>query len=233
MGRIAGSYWSVPVLDGLCDPPEYPDALKHFGAALASFGSVAMFRYPGVTAECECIEDAFDGPPPEPVRVTAADLAALIKGDAADGEKVDVVVFSAPQLSLYELAAVARLLDGKQVHPETILLVATSPENKRGADRMGLTARIEASSAILLEGVCFYQSYARELAEANGWKRLMTNSAKLLNIISGYGYLPTLGNALKAASPRPWLGGSCDDQHTALPSWHRPGDTRHRPRRRR
>jgi hypothetical protein len=41
-------------------------------------------------------------------------------------------------------------------------------------------------------GVCFYQSYAREMAEANGWKRLVSNSAKLVNIIGGYGYKPTL-----------------------------------------
>jgi hypothetical protein len=38
----------------------------------------------------------------------------------------------------------------------------------------------------------FYQSYAREMAEANGWKRLATNSAKLTNIIGGYGYKPAL-----------------------------------------
>lgn len=193
VGRIAGSYWSVPVIDGISDPPG-SDAVKHFGAAMASFGSVAMFHFPGLTADCRSVQDAFDGPPPEPVRVTAADLAALIKGDAADGEKVHVVVFAAPQLSLYELTEVAGLLGGKRVHPDTTLLVATSPENKSGADRMGLTTRIQASGAILMEGVCFYQSYAREMAEANGWKRLMTNSAKLLNIISGYGYLPTLGS---------------------------------------
>ena len=36
-----------------------------------------------------------------------------------------------------------------------------------------------------------YQS-AREMAEANGWQRLLTNSAKLVNIIGGYGYKPTL-----------------------------------------
>ena len=35
-----------------------------------------------------------------------------------------------------------------------------------------------------------YQSYAREMAEANGWKRLATNSAKLTNILGGYGYQP-------------------------------------------
>ena len=42
--------------------------------------------------------------------------------------------------------------------------------------------------------MCFYQSYAREMAEANGWQRLLTNSAKLVNIIGGYGYKPTLAS---------------------------------------
>jgi hypothetical protein len=45
---------------------------------------------------------------------------------------------------------------------------------------------------MVLSGMCFYQSYAREMAEANGWQRLATNSAKLVNIIGGYGYKPAL-----------------------------------------
>ena len=57
---------------------------------------------------------------------------------------------------------------------------------------MGLTARIEAAGGTVLSGMCFYQSYAREMAEANGWKRLATNSAKLTNILGGYGYQPAL-----------------------------------------
>ena len=57
---------------------------------------------------------------------------------------------------------------------------------------MGITGRIEAAGGTVLSGMCFYQSYAREMAEANGWKRLATNSAKLTNIIGGYGYVPTL-----------------------------------------
>jgi hypothetical protein len=32
------------------------------------------------------------------------------------------------------------------------------------------------------------------MAEANGWRRLLTNSAKLVNIIAGYGYQPTLAS---------------------------------------
>ena len=45
-----------------------------------------------------------------------------------------------------------------------------------------------------MSGVCFYQSYAREIAEAQGWQRLATNSAKLVNILGGYGYQPILAS---------------------------------------
>ena len=38
------------------------------------------------------------------------------------------------------------------------------------------------------------QSYAREIAEAKGWNRLATNSAKLVNILGGYGYRPMLAS---------------------------------------
>jgi hypothetical protein len=44
----------------------------------------------------------------------------------------------------------------------------------------------------VLAGVSLYQMHARVLAEANGWSTLMTNSAKLVNIIAGYGYEPVL-----------------------------------------
>ena len=35
---------------------------------------------------------------------------------------------------------------------------------------------------------------AREIAEANGWKRLATNSVKLVNLLGGYGYQPILAS---------------------------------------
>ena len=88
----------------------------------------------------------------------------------------------------------AQALDGRRIHPKTTVLLTTSPEIKHAADRMGLTRRIETAGAVVAEGICFYQSYAREMAEANGWTRLMTNSAKLVNIIGGYGYRPTLAS---------------------------------------
>jgi predicted aconitase len=65
---------------------------------------------------------------------------------------------------------------------------------KPDADRFGLTEKIERAGGHVLSGMCFYQSDAREIAEANGWKRLATNSAKLVNILGGYGYQPSLAS---------------------------------------
>jgi predicted aconitase len=191
VGKLAGDYWRVPVIVGLDRVPN-SDELKHFGAAMASFGSIAMFHMPGITPNASTLAEAFDGTPPAPTKVGKSDVDALLASYAEGDDKVDVVVFSAPQLSLIELQALAEMLDGRQV--TVPLLAITSPQVKPDADRMGLTRRIEASGGILLEGMCFYQSYARELAEANGWHRLATNSAKLTNILGGYGYRPVLAS---------------------------------------
>ena len=59
---------------------------------------------------------------------------------------------------------------------------------------MGITKAIEGAGGVVLSGVCFYQMYAREIGEANGWRRLMSNSAKLVNILGGYGYEPVLAS---------------------------------------
>ena len=187
IGRIAGNYWSVPYIEGIEAAPG-SDALKHFGAAMASFGSIALFHIEGVTPEAaDCGGQSLS----LSKRVGEEEIQGLQK-QYATGKDVDVVVFSAPQLSLYELRDLAGLCDGRRfVKP---LLAITSPQVKPDADRMGITARIEGAGGHVLSGMCFYQSYAREMAEANGWKRLATNSAKLVNILGGYGYVPLLAS---------------------------------------
>jgi predicted aconitase len=189
IGRIAGNYWAVPAVEGLEGAPR-SDALKHFGAAMASFGSVALFHLVGITPEAETL--AHVAPPNLPrFEVTHADIEALRQSYRRD-DRVDVVVFSAPQLSLYELRDLAALCEGRRF---TIpLLAVTSPQVKPDADRMGYSATIEAAGGTVLAGMCFYQSYAREIAEAKGWKRLATNSAKIVNILGGYGYVPMLAS---------------------------------------
>src|SRR5436853_3176135 len=63
IGRLAGHYWAVPVIEGPDLAPR-SDQLKHFGAAMASFGSVAMFHWVGITPEAARLDD-----------VASADLA--------------------------------------------------------------------------------------------------------------------------------------------------------------
>lgn len=189
IGRLAGNYWAVPVIEGIDRAPS-SDELKHFGAAMASFGSTALFHIVGITPEASRLSDV-GGEKLEAHRVGREQVKALQQSYAVDKE-VDVVVFSAPQLSLYELRALADLCEGRKF--KRPLLAVTSPQVKPDSDRFGYTDRIEAAGGTVFSGMCFYQSYAREIADANGWKRLATNSAKMVNILGGYGYVPMLAS---------------------------------------
>ena len=189
IGRLAGDYWNVPVIEGIDRAPG-SDELKHFGAAMASFGSVALYHLVGITPEASRFKDVA-GKGMRKHIVGRREVKALQQSYAVD-KKVDVVVFSAPQLSIFELRALAQLCDGRKF--KLPMLAVTSPQVKPDSDRFGYTQRIEAAGGTVLSGMCFYQSYAREIAEANGWKRLATNSAKMVNILGGYGYTPMLAS---------------------------------------
>ena len=189
IGKKSGNYWSVPVLEGIEGHPG-SDAMKHFGAAMASFGSTALFHVLGVTPEALRTRDLEYLHLPEVV-ISKEEVMGL-QNSYRIAEEVDVVVFSAPQLSLMEMKSIAELCNGKKfIKP---LLAMTSPQVKPDADRMGYTAMIENAGGTVFSGMCFYQSYAREIAEANSWKVLATNSAKIVNILGGYGYTPMLAS---------------------------------------
>lgn len=192
IGRMAGSYWEIPVIEGIEAVPT-SDEIKHMGAAMASYGSTPLFHIVGITPECHALEDV-GGDLLKAEDVTAADIDALREPFGAKGEKVDVVVFAAPQLSLVEMQRVADLCRGKSIHDRTSLIVCTSPSVYADARRMGLNEAIEDFGGKVLQGTCFYQQYAREIGEANGWRRLLSNSTKIVNILGGYGYAPALAS---------------------------------------
>ena len=193
IGENMGSYFEVPLLEGITAAPD-SDQLKHFGAAMASYGSTALFHIAGVTPEAFDPSKMIGRNEIQTHALTQSDLENFKKRFDRDDDGLDVVVFAAPQLSLFEMQKLAELLTEKTVHHQVTLIAATNSEIKSSCDRMGFTQIIEAAGGIVLEGVCFYQMHARELAEANGWQRLMTNSAKLTNIISGYGYDPMVAS---------------------------------------
>jgi predicted aconitase len=192
VGRRTLDYWTVPVLTGIGTAPS-PDALKHFGAALASYGSCAMYHMVGVTPEARDEAEAFRGRTPEATDVIEdADLAAFYRTYPAPGDRADVVVLSGPQLSVFELRRVSELLAGRRVHPDTALLITTSFANHEMARRLGYVQAIEAAGGHVLTGVCWYIMEPARMAAAFGWRSVVTNSAKLANIIGGYRLTPVL-----------------------------------------
>lgn len=190
VGRALPDYWEVPVLAGLERNPG-PDELKHLGAALASYGSQAMFHMVGVTPEARTVEEGFGGePPPRRLSVAAGDLARVYDGFAPERDAPDLVVFGTPQLSLFEFKRIAELLDGRRVR-QTVFLT-TSAQVRAGADDYGYTELVRAAGAVVLTGVCFYLMTARELGRTRGFRTMLTDSAKLANTIQGYGFNPVL-----------------------------------------
>lgn len=192
VGRMVNDYWQVPVFvfERLESEPS-ADQLKHLGAALASYGSLAMFHAVGITPEARTPQEAGGGQVPEPeLVVTSGTLAATYESFVPEQEAVDLVVFGTPQLSIFEFRDLARQLAGRQIHPRTRMLLTTNAAVKHLADRLGYTAAVEAAGAIVLTGVCYYIMTARELAERHGYRTILTDSAKLANIIAGYGYQP-------------------------------------------
>jgi predicted aconitase len=181
-------YWQVPVLVGLEVEPTV-DQLKQLGACLASYGSLAMFHLVGVTPEARAVEEAFGGrPPARRLVLERGGLRETYASFRPERERADVVAFTAPQLSIVELRDLAALLGGRRVHPETRLIATTNYQNRAAAERLGYARAIEEAGGLLVAGACFYLMTARELAEKHGWRTILTDSAKLANIIPGYGY---------------------------------------------
>ncbi|HEX4883161.1 MAG TPA: aconitase X, partial [Casimicrobiaceae bacterium] len=99
VGEFRQDYFAVPVFHGFARTPE-ADELKHLGAALASYGSMGMFHFVGVTPEAPTVEAAMGGREPSArLVVDAAALEHVYRSyDVRDG-RANLVVFSGPQQS--------------------------------------------------------------------------------------------------------------------------------------
>ena len=81
----------------------------------------------------------------------------------------------------------AELLRGRSIKQGTRVFVTTASSVKSDAARLGYLQEIERAGAVVLQGVCFYilQNIA-QIRVQNGWSNLVTNSAKLANIIGAH-----------------------------------------------
>ena len=192
VGRELNDYWKIPCFVGDAGTPS-PDELKFFGAALASFGSTPMFHWVGMTPEAPDLEAAFGGRKPRrSINVDDAAVESFMREFTPESGRPDVVAFSAPQLSPTEVSDLARRFKGRRVKEGVLCLATTSPMARLEAGRLGHAQVLEDAGVELVAGTCFYVMAPHELVKSRGYRTLVTDSAKLANIISGYGYQPAL-----------------------------------------
>ena len=191
VGRLAGDYWQVPALVGHRPRPDLrrDEAFRRGAGELRLGRAVPHGRHhAGGAAARRCRRTPASAAHPS---TSARPTSAACRRAMPRRSTRSISSCSRRRNSASSKCGRSPICwtDAQRNIP---LLAVTSPQVKPDADRMGLTARIEAAGGTVLAGMCFYQSYAREMAEANGWKRLATNSAKLTNILGGYGYRPAL-----------------------------------------
>ncbi len=191
IGKIVGeryqNYYAVPVFHGMRNTPT-SDQLKHLGCALASYGSMAMFHMVGVTPEAPSLQAAFgDRPVATEWVIGDDDLARVYEGYGLGDGSATLVVFSGPQLSLFEMKDLSDRFDGRRLHPGTQVFVTIPASVKASAAQLGYLSKLEQAGVTVLEGVCFYiLENLSEMRRRNGWTNMISNSAKIVNIIGAH-----------------------------------------------
>ena len=184
IGKLVGeshqSYYAVPVFHGYHRIPT-ADELKHLGAALASYGSMAMFHFVGVTPE------APSSLPDEKMVVSDSDLEAVFKNYKLGDGDARLVVFSGPQQSLFEMKHLAGLFENKKVKAGSTCIITTNSAILKQSRDLGYAQVLEGAGVTILEGVCFYiLQNLSPMREKNRWTNMVSNSAKIVNIIGAH-----------------------------------------------
>ncbi len=191
IGKLVGethqNYYAVPVFHGYHRTPT-ADELKHLGAALASYGSMGMFHFVGVTPEARSIDEAMAGKSGyEKMVIGDADIERVLAGyKLGDGDS-RLVVFTGPQQSIFEMKRLAELFAGRKVKAGSTCIITTNSAVLEQSRSLGYAKTLEDAGVTLLQGVCFYiLQNLSPMREKNGWKNLVSNSAKVVNIIGAH-----------------------------------------------
>ncbi len=173
LGKVAQD--RIPVVQGLEFRPS-EDQLKALGAGAASSGAVALFHLVGITPEAPNLEAAFqERSPSKTIQIYLEDLCkARAELTTAQGEQLDMVVLGSPHFSLQEFKQLARLLQGRRIHPQVSFLVTTSRVMAALAEKAGYMDTLRSFGGKVTVDTCIL---ATPMLPPD-IKLLMTNSAK-------------------------------------------------------
>jgi hypothetical protein len=186
VGKLVGEshqdYFAVPVFHGYHRVPT-ADELKHLGAALASYGSMGMFHFIGVTPEAPASAEGFK----EKIVITDDHIAKTYGAYSLGDGDARLVVFSGPQQSLLEMKHLADLFEGRKLKPGSSCFVTTNGAVLAQSRALGYAQALEAAGVTILQGVCFYiLQNLSPMRRANRWTNMVSNSAKIVNIIGAH-----------------------------------------------
>ena len=205
-GRLIGN--AIGVVTGVTEKPG-EDALKAFGAAAASSGSVGLFHVAGVTPESPDVDTALSGAPPkEHVVVTGAMVRdsqrRLSTADRPD--RIDAVAIGSPHLSLEEFDRLESILAGRRV--AVPIYACTGRHVLAGLDARGRRTALESQGVIVVADTCIVVT---PILPPQPGAVLMTNSGKFAHYTpsnTGYAVLYAgLADCVESAvAGRPVIG---------------------------
>ena len=180
VGRNAGA--RVPSLAGL-PPSVTSDQIKHLGAGAAAAGPVTMIHFPGITPGSRTTAEASGGEKVEEIEITRSSLSDIESDLNQSSELPDLVAFGVPHLSINELGELAKQLEGRKLKKMVKMYAYTSSQAYDMAERTGISAIIERTGARISHSTDAEISPLKAL----GFNTVLTNSAKLAEIVSSEG----------------------------------------------
>jgi predicted aconitase/predicted aconitase with swiveling domain len=171
VGKIIGE--KIPVFENVGNPPM--ENLVALGAALASWGGVALYHVLGVTPEAMNKEVVFGKKQYETIEIGKKELEqAYARMSRAKKREVNFVVIGCPHASIRQVAEVAALLDGKRLKDGVMMWIQVNAATKGMASLLGYMDVIEKAGAALTQDLCAVLA----VPEALGATTAATNSGK-------------------------------------------------------
>ncbi|WP_170971390.1 MULTISPECIES: aconitase X [Mesorhizobium] len=205
-GRLAGT--EIGVVAGIGKHPG-EDALKAFGAAAASSGSVGLFHMEGITPEAPDLARVLRGAEPAERIVVTGQMVRDAQARLSTAERtdrIDAVAIGSPHLSVEEFARLRKLLAGRRV--AVPFYACTGRHVLSELDRDGGRVTLEAQGITVVADTCVVVTPI--MADMPGGV-LMTNSGKFAHYAPGNtGYAVLYGSMAdcveSAVSGRPRFG---------------------------
>jgi len=125
--------------------------------------------------------------PSEKIIIGEKEIQSVYAGYSLGDGDGRLVVFSGPQQSLLEMKRLADLFRNRKIHTGNSCFVTTNGAVLAQSRDLGYAQALEQAGVSILQGVCFYiLQNLSPMRERNRWTNMVSNSAKIVNIIGAH-----------------------------------------------